>query len=503
MASYEKILPAVSRKQTDAANREIAGLVSEEYIPRVMPQILTTWDMTTTFVISTYFVSFAAIVAPAGPAALTYLALLAVTFFLPCLIATMQLGVMFPYEGALYNWTHRVLGGYWSFFSGFCAWFPGVLISSSFADLLVTYMQAMRKGWLVQPWQEGCVICLILVLAGIVSMQRFQMVQKLINMLVGLLFLGSLLVSAAACVWLLTGHHMSVDFMRWDNWQLKPDNYVLFGLVAFAYIGTEGPLNLAGEITGRHVIKRHLMWGALILFLVYLADSLSVLIVQGNHTAYTDAFVFVAIVDKTLGKGLGNITAICFMGSFFATILVYHYLYARLLLIGGIDRCLPLGFGKLNKDRVPVHAIALQTIIAVLFTLLIFIGIPLAKLYSDQMKLAHQASLVSQAAATLVWAISAAFLFIDLAACYLRQRQHFHLHRIFPMPILCICCLLGTISCLLTIIDTLLNSWDATLISNDQWWYLVGSLTLFFLFMGATGSMVANSEAHWQDFPNN
>lgn len=500
MASNEKCLPAVSRQRTSTANHEIPALVSEEYIPRVMPQILTTWDMTTTFVISTYFVSFAAIVAPAGPAALTYLALLAVTFFLPCLIATMQLGVMFPYEGALYNWTHRVLGGYWSFFAGFCAWFPGILISSSFADLLVTYIQAMHKGWLVQPWQEGCVICLILLVAGIVSMQRFHMVQRLINMLAGLLLLGSLLVSASACVWLLTGHHASVDFTHWNNWQLKPDNYVLFGLVAFAYIGTEGPLNLAGEITGRHVIKRHLIWGALILFLVYLADSLSVLIVQGSHATDTDAFVFVTIVDKTLGKGLGNVTAICFMGSFFATILVYHYLYARLLLLGGIDRCLPLGFGKLNKDRVPAHAIRLQTIIAVIFTLLIFIGIPLVKLDSDPMKLAHQASLVSQAAATLVWAISAAFLFIDLAACYLRQRQRFHAYRMFPVPILGLCCLSGSVSCLLTIIDTLLNSWDVALISNGQWWYFVGSLTLFFLFVGATGSMVANSEARWQDF---
>jgi len=29
---------------------------------------------------------------------------------------------------------------------------------------------------------------------------------------------------------------------------IRPDNFVLFGFMVFAYIGTEGPLNLAGEL---------------------------------------------------------------------------------------------------------------------------------------------------------------------------------------------------------------------------------------------------------------
>lgn len=503
MASQKTKTATVSRTQDVVPPKQDAvpsrkKLESEEYVPQTMPQILNTWDMTSTFVVSIYLASCATTAVAGGPAAITYLVLVAVTFFGPCLIATMQLGVMFPYEGALYNWTHKALGGYWSFFSGFCAWFPGVLISASLADLFVSYIREMHSQWLALPWQEGLTICAILTVAGVISMQRFRVVQNLINWLVGLVFVGSLLVATAAVVWLLRGNSPVVNLSHWPDWQVKPDNYVMFGLIAFAYIGTEGPLNLIGEATGRHVIKRHLWWGALIIFIIYMTNTLSVLIVQGTSGAY-DPFAIVRIVDNVLGHVAGSITAICFMGSFLATVLVYNYLYARLLMVASIDRHLPTGMGRLNKQRVPANAVIFQTVLAVLFTLLVFIGAPYLDLYGDRAALVVQVYNVSQAAAALIWAISAAFLFINLVACYLRDRKHFHLHRIFPMPILWISVVLGSVSCVLAIVDTLLFSWTSK-ISNAQWWYLVGGLTLVFLIVAGMSSMVANSEATWQDF---
>src|SRR6478672_809345 len=151
MALHEKNLPGTPNAQ--AVQLADGGLVSEKYVPHTMPRILNTWDMTTTFVVSIYLATCATTAASGGPAALTYLLLVGITFFLPSLIATMQLGVMFPFEGALYNWTHKALGGHWAFFSGFCAWFPGVLISASVADLFINYLQSMYPGWLVTPWQ--------------------------------------------------------------------------------------------------------------------------------------------------------------------------------------------------------------------------------------------------------------------------------------------------------------------------------------------------------------
>jgi amino acid transporter len=492
MASFEK----VSREQ--GVLPVDGGLISETYVPRTMPRILNTWDMTTTFIVSIYLVTGATTAAAAGPAALTYLLLVGTTYFFPSLIVTMQLGVMFPFEGALYNWTHKMLGGYWAFFSGFCAWFPGVVVSASVADLFVNYLQAMYRGWLATPWQMGFAICIILTLAGLISIQRFRIVQNLINIMIGLMFLGSLLVSLSALIWLAKGHHAAVNFGDQNAWHITPGNLSLFGLISLAYIGTEGPLNMAGEITGRHVIKRHLAWGAALICVTYALTTLSVLIVQGPAVA-GNPFALVTTVSMVLGKPLGYVAATCFLASFCATILAYNYIYARLLLVGSLDRHLPKALGKLNKQSVPANAILFQTALSIFFTVIIFMLAPLALPYQDQMNFSIIVYNISQAAASLVWAVSAAFLFINLAVCALRHPRDLQRHRIFPLPVLWMCILLGLLSSVLAIVDTLFFSWIKQ-VSDGQWWYLVGSLTVIFLIIAGVGSMIANSEAYWQDF---
>jgi glutamate:GABA antiporter len=496
MALYEKNLPSTSEKQGNLPTD--GGLLSERQVPETMPCILNTWDMTTTFVVSIYLATCATTAASAGPAALTYLLLVGAIFFLPSLIATLQLGVMFPFEGALYNWTHKALGGHWAFFSGFCAWFPGVLISASVADLFISYLQAMYPGWLATSWQMGLAISIILVLAGLISIQRFRTVQNLINILIGLMFIGSLLVGISAFVWLMTGHHSAVNFAQWSAWRMTPQNLSLFGLTSLAYIGTEAPLNMAGETIGSHVVKRHLILGAVLIGITYLLTTVSILIVQGPAVA-GDPFALVTTANMALGKPFGSIVAVCSLASFSATILAYNYIYARLLLVGSIDRHLPKALGKLNTQRVPANAILFQTALSILFTIIIFVLAPLTLPFQDQMNFSLIIYHISQAAASLVWTVSAAFLFINLMVYSILHPQNFHRHRIFPMSILWICIGLGLLSSCYTIIDTLLFSW-ASQVNDGQWWYIVGGLTSIFLIIAGIGSIIANSEAYWQDF---
>ena len=138
--------------------------------------------------------------------------------------------------------------------------------------------------------------------------------------------------------------HASVtNFSHWGDWGINPGNYVLFGFMIFAYIGTEGPLNLAGELRAgqeRTIIKRHLLVGGLLIALLYLMNTFSVLVVLGPSNGSVP-FALVMVVDTVLGKFLGSVTAVFLMGSFVATALVYNYVFARLLLVGSIDRRLP------------------------------------------------------------------------------------------------------------------------------------------------------------------
>src|SRR5260370_1320975 len=128
------------------------SLASETYIPRTMPQVLGTFDMIAIYVAAIFFIGNAALSAVAGGVvSLTYLAIAAVAFFLPCVIATTQLGVIYPHEGSLYNWTCRALGNYWGFFAGISYWLPNVLAIVGAADGFVTYIQGLNHDWLVAP----------------------------------------------------------------------------------------------------------------------------------------------------------------------------------------------------------------------------------------------------------------------------------------------------------------------------------------------------------------
>jgi glutamate:GABA antiporter len=114
---------AILNMPAPAKNFDTASpLSSEEYVVKAMPPILGSLDMTVIYVMIIFFITNATTAIAGGAATFTYWILGAITFFIPCAIATAQLGVMFPHEGSLYNWTHKALGGYWSFFVAFCAW---------------------------------------------------------------------------------------------------------------------------------------------------------------------------------------------------------------------------------------------------------------------------------------------------------------------------------------------------------------------------------------------
>src|SRR5712672_3087372 len=117
-----------------------APLPSEEYARGVLPSVLGTTDLTAIFVVAIFFISNATTAAAYGATAYIYWIVGGITFFIPSVIATAQLGVMFPHEGSIYNWTNKALGHYWGFFAGVCWWFPAPLIVVSVAVTLVTYM---------------------------------------------------------------------------------------------------------------------------------------------------------------------------------------------------------------------------------------------------------------------------------------------------------------------------------------------------------------------------
>jgi len=474
-------------------------LPSEEYVENAMPSILGSFDMTVVYVMIIFFITNATTAIAGGAATFTYWILGAITFFIPCAIATAQLGVMFQHEGSLYNWTHKALGGYWSFFVAFCAWFPGVLLMVAGADTVVTYLMGLNPNWFPQIWQQGVAVIVLLAICCIITLQPFRTVQNMANVMFGIILLAVIIVGVAGVAWFVGKHPSVTSFSQPSDWWLTPTNFVVFGATTHAYLGVAVPMNMGGEILGRKVITRHLLWGTMIVIAAYLVTTFTLLAIQGKAATGT-LFSVVTVVDMGLNKFFGDITAICVIGFFLMAPVVYNYSYARLLLVGGIDKRLPVNVGRLNKHRIPAHAIVFQTVVAIVLAAGVYLVVPLFTQLGNPADLTNEVYNIMLAASTLVWAISTAFLFINLVKFYLMDRHAFRKQRIFPMPVLWISIVFGVVACALSIIDTLYFSWVPQQIDNSHWWYIIGGLTLVCVIIAAFGAMLASSEAAWQDF---
>ncbi|MBA2285981.1 MAG: APC family permease [Ktedonobacteraceae bacterium] len=501
---------------TREASAEYVGvspLASEEYVIKAMPAILGTGDMIAAYIVALFFITNTAIIATGGTAALTYMLLGAGVFLVPCVIATAQLGTLFPHEGSLYNWTHKALGGYWSFFIGICLWLSGVLAVVLAANAFTTLIQGLNAGWITQPWQQGLLMVGLIIATAVIATRRFRAVQNLINVIVVLTLAAVVITGVAALVWLITGHIAASSFRHVDDWSIAPANFWLFGPAVLSFLGIISPLNMAGEITdsrgkqGRSIITRHLLWGTLIIFACYFVSIFALLVIRGQAviSAQVLPFEIIATVDAALGKFAGTLMAICVLGYCVSAAIFYTYSSARILMAAAIDGRIPVSLGKLNGNRVPANATIFQAICAILITIVIFIIVifiivPYAiNTGASPAATVSRLYIVNAATLSIIWTIAIAFLFIDITFLYWHDPAHFRRLRILPMPLLWLSVVVGFVACLANIVGTLYYSWVPQIIGRNSWWYIVGGLTLFCLLIALGVSLLANSQADWQN----
>ncbi len=323
-----------------------------------------------------FYITNAATAAAGGAAAFTYLALGGLTFFIPCVIATAQLGVMFPNEGSLYNWTHKAFGGYWSFFVAFCAWFPGVLVMIVAGDVIVVFLQGLNSNWLIAPWQQGLVIVGIIAISALIAVQRFRMVTNTINMVAVLIFIAVVLLGLAGIAWLAGGHPMATSFSHFSDWNINLGNISLFGLVTLAYLGIESPLNMGGEIAEaglagrgkRKIITGHLLWGTLLVFIGYFVATFADLVAM----AITAIMFFIIPYVVQLG-GPANLSTEVYNVTLAASTLVWAF--STLFLFINLMKFYLRDPKTFNKQRIfPRPVIIISVVLGSLSCILAFIG---------------------------------------------------------------------------------------------------------------------------------
>ncbi len=461
-------------------------LPSERVAPTILSRVLTTFDLIAIMIGVVLFISNAPIMTGAGPSAYVYWGLGFLTFLIPGALVTGQLGRMFPGEGSIYLWTHKALGPFPGFFAGFCAWFPGVLGLVATGDGALALLQQLVPQALTAPWQQGIAILAIIAFSCVLSILRFRVTQTIINVVFVCYASAILLVGIGGLFALLHGHATPVDYTP-RNFLPNPSTFTFYGTVILALLGIEVPLNMGVEVKEERAVTRYLVWGSLFVMLAYLIGTFGVMTAvplsdQGNPAAVSEAIALG--IGGPLGKVLGSASTIIFLSFFIFTTAVFNYAFARLLFVSGLDRRLPAVVSKVNKNRVPAVAVLVQSMLAGLVTVGIFILAPLTLKLLTPANLATVIYDVLQAALTVIWCVSMATLFIDVVLIRGKYRAHFARMQLAPTWVFHLCVGLGVLASTVGMIVTFTNPWT-NLLSRQQWDLGIGGLAVLALLVGA------------------
>jgi amino acid transporter len=506
------VVSSSQREEAEQASTQFPPLTSEYYVPQTMPKILGHRDMFFMYLAALFLLSNAVLSASGGAVSLLYLVIGAVFFFLPCAVVAAQLGVLFPHEGSLYNWTYHALGGFWSFFVGLLFWVTGMLAVIIGSDAFVSTLQGLHNSWLHDPWQQGLVILAVLAVATAICTGRMRMARNFINIVAMLTILTVLLIVISGTMWLVQGHYMQTDFsFLATNWEPNSTNFFFFGITALSFVGAAGPLNLAGEFKGarenealrRSIIRRHLALGSICVAIMYVLVVFSILVVPGRamEEAIVLPFEGFITVHIVLGELAEDLAVLGFLFYCIGAVVIYMTISSRIIMAAAIDQRIPTWFGRLNAARSPRNTLLFQAFFSGFVVVVVFIAAPLI----NPMAIGGSASNVLNvlyneisAATTLVWTLAISFLFINAVLIYRRHTQYFRENLVAPLPVIWLCIGVGGIACILTIVGILLYSWIPALVTNDQWWLPVSGLVVGVVIVAGIGSLFANSEATWE-----
>jgi amino acid transporter len=482
-------------------------LLSERVAAGILPKVLTSFDMVAIFVAIVLFITNAAVIQSAGPAAFGWWILGFLVFLIPGAIVTGQLGRMFPGEGSIYLWTNKAFGSFWGFFAGFCAWWPGVLVMVATGTIVFAFLGYVFPDPVgtLDIRVQGIVITAFIVFSAVISILRFRVTQNIVNVVFVLYGVAILLMGLAGIVWLTGGHPAATDPFDFSAYApsaptgINLTNWTFFGLVILALLGVEVPLNMGVEIKDARSITRYLLFGSLAVMAAYLIATWGIMVVVPADGTSAQVTAVAAVVGIALGDGFGKLVALILAGFFLFITVVYNYSFARLIFVSGLDRRLPAAMSHVNENKVPDNAVWVQTIVAGAFTLLAFVVLPSLG-FGGGTPIEVQTKIydVLQAAVTVIWCVSMVILFIDVIIIIRRFSGEFESTKLAHPGVFYLSSLLGGVAAFIGIVATLSGAWTP-LIPNDSgsveilgatisygaWFYWIAGIAIASLIAGA------------------
>ena len=461
------------------------AMISERVAPVLVTRTLGPFDLVVIFVAIVLFINNSAGVQFAGPSVFIFWILAFATFLVTGAFVTAQLGRMFPEEGSLYVWTHKVLGPFWGFFAGFVAWWPGPISLVFIGILFVNYLQqfaVLAKPACEYPciftenWHVGVVVLAVIWFSALMSYLKMRVTQNYVNVLFWFYAAAIFLIGFAGVWWLLQGNGSSTDFgTGWNPFQGDelalglPANLTFFSFAILALLGIETPLNMGAEVTGgEKAIRTFLLWGCAIVIVAYLWSTWGIMTVTeaglANGTTGGPEAIGVA-----LGRWTGAAVSLVLAWVILTVGVVYNYSFGRLLFVSGLEKRLPHQIGRVNRNKVPANAITLQSAISSILAILIFF------VFGSGGSDAQKPFFILYAGVTIVWCISTALLFLDIFFAKRKEPERFERERRVPTGWLYVCGFVGFVVNILAVMFIFVGPWyppGFPTLAEWNWWML-------------------------------
>jgi amino acid transporter len=319
-----------------------------------------------------------------GTQAITWLALSAITFFLPYGLLVAELGSTFSQEGGIYEWCKLAGGRLYAAFAATFYWITiPLLMGGSGAVGMIVALKVfwfgsanfLFGGHLLTDVPVELVLALLFIwgitFGALISLRRGKWIStagffvKLALLAIFLVLAGIYVVSGSG-----NGVHVALADLVPTNWELIFSS--ILPIVVFLWVGVETQSSAAEEMdNAQRDVPRAILRADIIVVILYSLFLLAILIALPTNQlsavgSFLNAFQTVnGVLPAPLATGLGWLVALGFATSLFASGVTLLIAVSRTYAIAALDRAAPLRLGQISRRfGTPITATLLSGLVA-------------------------------------------------------------------------------------------------------------------------------------------
>jgi amino acid transporter len=460
---------------TTATQGQPPQMLAEIIPPKVLPKSLSRFDLVTIYFALIFGSYGASQLATGGWAAIPMLALATVGFMIPTILASWELGTLFPGEGGIYIWAHKTMGPIHGFIAGWLSWMAIFLLLPLVSTAIVAHLAFILGTELDVTTTLFIQIAAVWIITAL-SLARINLSQGYVRV-VFFVALGTAIVAFVAGLLMrggagpaqpVTSDITTLDLGTW-GW--------LFSAAVLWLLGVEIPFNMGAEFQSpKRGIRDMMVLGTVALLVGYGLGIVGIL--WTTPADEVNGVTAIAGAAATIAPIVGSIVALGIILAVASQGVAYQNTYSRLLFVSGVEHRLPRVFAHISpRTKNPVPSILLQAVVASIVILIFYSQASLAAVLNI-----YLAGLVG------VWSLSLYYLYSGIIQA--RRHPEWYAARgdeVWRIPGgtigVAIVALVGVIFTTLSIYFVFALPWTQD-ISSSQWILYMGGLMAAFVLSG-------------------